>query len=434
MSRILNLDDCREMGKLVALVLERAGYECVSTDDSYEAWALLHTLPFDLLTQDTMRPDIDGIEFYHRVRADETLDDLPLVMVTARSRPENPEQVFEAGLDGYLTKPFAPETLEEILAEALRGRGKPVPKGPGQERRPLSTAQLLEQLRSGSSAERLWAARDLGLRRREEGIGPLLAALEDPDAGVRWATALALGRIGDSCALESLIAALDDDDYLVRMMVAHALEKIDDDRAGDGLIERLDDDSEWVQRVAAHALGTLDYTEAIPALARTLSGATVPVKREAAAALGQMGGRAVEVLVSQLKADDVTVRRAAMVGLSCAGKDEGMETPIIDALGDEDAQVRREAAQTLGRQGSQRAVEPLVALLADENPDVVVAAAWTLGWLGDPQVLPALERIVREDTRQNENGYPVARAARWAIDNIQARSEEGDQGLVRVRR
>ena len=61
MTRILCLDDDPLIGDILNLVLTR-GYTAVDTDDAYEAWALLHSFPFDLLTQDASRGDINGKE------------------------------------------------------------------------------------------------------------------------------------------------------------------------------------------------------------------------------------------------------------------------------------------------------------------------------------------------------------------------------------
>lgn len=437
MTRILALDDHLDLVSMVALVLERVGYDCIVTDDSYEAWALLHTVPFDLFTQDIMRVDIHGIEFYQLMRADAGLDGVPLLMITAKPRPANLEQVFEAGLDGYLTKPFDPEGLTNAIARALRRRGKPVPP---QEERKLPqerevlvkhledkqpeerSASLVERLRDERPEERFWAARVLGLRGYDPAIEALREALEDSDVGVRWAAALALGRIGEPRALESLVAALGDEQYLVRMMAAYALGKIGDVRAGGSLVRLLDDESAWVQRVAAHALGEIRDPAATAALERTLRDAAPATKREAAWALGQISGPAVVSLIACLQAEDVAVRRAALGGLS--GADPRIEGALIEALDDEDAQVRESAAWKLGFRGARGATDPLVALLRDDNADVAAAAASALGYLRASQALRALEQVAQEDTRQTSRGRTVAHSADWAIQRIQGEGEE----------
>lgn len=420
MIRILTLDDDWEMGALLKLVLASEGYRCVNTDDSFEAWALLKTLPFDLLTQDTSRPDIDGIAFYRLMRADASLDDVPVLMVTARRQPEDLDRVFDADLDGYLTKPFGPQELRTLVADVLRGRGKPVPSGPGQEAEPVSTPALIAQLSSDEAEARLWAARDLGLRQAEEAVEPLLASLEAPDAGVRWAAALALGRIETPRALQPLVAVLEDEDERVRVMVAHALGKLGDPRVGSELVERLDDESGWVQRATIPALGAVKASEAVSPLVQILREGAGGVRREAASALGRIGGSAVASLLDCLNDEAASVRRLAMSGLALTYDGPRVGEALIAALDDPDAEVRRLAVQFLGRRRSTEVVEPLIAALDDECVDVVSAAAWALGWIGDRRALPSLRRVARKDERQTRQGNLVAESARSAIQRLKA--------------
>ena len=84
MTRILSLDDEPEIVGLYSLILEPKGYEHVCVSDSYEAWAMLCTESFDLFTQDLLRPDIDGWAFYDLIKADESLRDLPVMIISAK--------------------------------------------------------------------------------------------------------------------------------------------------------------------------------------------------------------------------------------------------------------------------------------------------------------------------------------------------------------
>ena len=77
MARILIVDDEPSVCTLLSRYLGNNGYECITTADSYEAWALLHTVPFDLVTQDLNRAGIDGQALCELVRSDEGLRDLP---------------------------------------------------------------------------------------------------------------------------------------------------------------------------------------------------------------------------------------------------------------------------------------------------------------------------------------------------------------------
>ena len=256
MVRVLILDDFPEMGELIALILEAQGYECAVTDDSYEAWALLHTLPFDVLIQDNLRPHLGGVEFYHLVRAEARLASLVVVMVSAVQRlPGSLEEVYDAGLGGYVSKPFRRHELETAIANALHSRDVAPPQPPARARKMTpgvlfrrlkgehagsSPASLVESVRAEQPRERVVAARALGRRGDDAAIEPLLGALADTDAGVRGAAAFALGRIGAGAAAEPLVATLRDDDYLVRLMAVRALAAIGRPGIESALVERLD--------------------------------------------------------------------------------------------------------------------------------------------------------------------------------------------------
>ncbi|MEW6233639.1 MAG: HEAT repeat domain-containing protein, partial [Chloroflexota bacterium] len=92
--------------------------------------------------------------------------------------------------------------------------------------------------------------------------------------------------------------------------------------------------------------------------------------------------------------------------------------PLIAALGDADAEVRRYAAWALGEIGDVRAVEPLIAALGDADAEVRRYAAWALGRIGDVRALLELERVAREDNGVTVFGR-VADAAQEAVKRIQ---------------
>ena len=125
MIRILSLDDESAMLSLLSLIFERKGYEHLSTTNTYETWAMLHTEAVDLFTQDLMRPDIDGWEFYQAIRSDETLRALPIIIITARNQIFDKNLGFSYGVNAYITKPFSPRELLARIKAVLR-RSQPM--------------------------------------------------------------------------------------------------------------------------------------------------------------------------------------------------------------------------------------------------------------------------------------------------------------------
>src|SRR5437867_2243827 len=79
---ILILNDEPTILELVRVLLEEAGCQVVSTTDSHQALSLLRKEPIDLFIQDIDRPDMDGLELYRRMKSEEQLRDIPILLFT----------------------------------------------------------------------------------------------------------------------------------------------------------------------------------------------------------------------------------------------------------------------------------------------------------------------------------------------------------------
>ena len=130
MTCILSLEYCPDMGELIGLILNRAGYNLWASCNSYEAWALLHTLPFDLLIQDIMRVDMDGWEFQRLMRADERLDDVPIMFATSAAQKiaKGLAAAANVEIEGYITKPFGMREMLARIRAVLRRAEKTAPE------------------------------------------------------------------------------------------------------------------------------------------------------------------------------------------------------------------------------------------------------------------------------------------------------------------
>jgi DNA-binding response OmpR family regulator len=118
---ILVADDEDDLRELVAYRLTRPGYEVVAAVDGQEAFQLARERPPDLMVLDVMMPRLDGYELTRRLRAEEALRSIPVILLTARSQESDVSRGFEVGADDYLKKPFSPD---ELLARvrAVLGR------------------------------------------------------------------------------------------------------------------------------------------------------------------------------------------------------------------------------------------------------------------------------------------------------------------------
>jgi DNA-binding response OmpR family regulator len=124
LTKILIIDDDPDLLLLLNKMLKRIGAETVVAENGESGMALMKAQRFDLLVLDLMLPDIDGYEILKRIRADEELKDLPVLILSARADPDAINRGLEAGANGYLTKPYLPNTLTSrvraILAEGRR--------------------------------------------------------------------------------------------------------------------------------------------------------------------------------------------------------------------------------------------------------------------------------------------------------------------------
>ena len=122
--QIVAIDDDRELLKLIAMLMRRIGAEAHTFFDGNEAIQFLHETVPDLVVLDLMMPDIDGYEVLRQIRADNRLDAVPVVILSAKADPNSIRKGLEAGADGYVTKPYIANTLIDRVRLLLR-TGRP---------------------------------------------------------------------------------------------------------------------------------------------------------------------------------------------------------------------------------------------------------------------------------------------------------------------
>src|SRR5690348_5611644 len=143
------------------------------------------------------------------------------------------------------------------------------------------------------------------------------------------------------------------------------------------------------------------------------------VRREAAKALVSLGERGRFALLAALTADSALTRSAAAFGLGEAA-DQDATLPLVTALRDADSAVRHLAAEALGKIRSRTAVAPLTELLHDGDPEVRVSAIQALGQIDDPAVADAVISAL-----DDEHGW-VHRVALETLGSVGA----GQPGVV----
>jgi two-component system chemotaxis response regulator CheY len=121
--KYLVVDDFSTMRRIVKNLLQELGYQNVQeADDGKTAWPMLQTGSFDFVITDWNMPLMPGLDLLKAIRADEKLKTLPVLMVTAEAKREQIVEAVQAGVSGYVVKPFTAEILKQKLDKILQAR------------------------------------------------------------------------------------------------------------------------------------------------------------------------------------------------------------------------------------------------------------------------------------------------------------------------
>jgi HEAT repeat protein len=304
-----------------------------------------------------------------------------------------------------------------------------------------AVAALIQMLGDGDEYARCGSAWALGTIGDITAVARLIEATKDEHGWVRRDAAWALGQIKDLASVEPLVTLLRDTDEWVRVEAAQSLMQIGQP-ARDHLLQMVKEEDPRVQRIATDILreiGEMPAPQPIPETPQTESGTVVqempsetPIEEQApeivepspAASeeagsliaarewdrLVELGMASAAALIEALKDQDGDVREKAAETLAKIG--EPAIDALIEALLDEDSNVRRGAAWTLGEIKNKKAVEPLIATLHDEYDSVRQNSAWALGEIKDPQ---AVEALIDALTDEYVN---VRQYAAWSLGEL----------------
>jgi DNA-binding response OmpR family regulator len=119
--RILCIEDEEEMIDLMRLILERKGFEVLGAVGGQEGLDAVRREKPDLVLLDLMMPDVDGWEVYRQMKSDAELQDIPVVVVTAKAQSiDKVLGLHIAKVDDYVTKPFGPGDLLESVERVFQ--------------------------------------------------------------------------------------------------------------------------------------------------------------------------------------------------------------------------------------------------------------------------------------------------------------------------
>lgn len=122
--KILIVDDFSTMRRIIKNLLRDLGFSnTYEADDGVTALPMLKNGDFDFLVTDWNMPGMTGIELLRAVRADEKLRAMPVLMVTAEAKRDQIIEAAQAGVNGYVVKPFTAQALQEKIAKIFERVG-----------------------------------------------------------------------------------------------------------------------------------------------------------------------------------------------------------------------------------------------------------------------------------------------------------------------
>ena len=128
--RILLCDDEIHILRAAEFKLKRAGFDVQVAGDGQEAWELIEAQPPDILVTDYQMPRMDGLQLTQRVRENPDLEDLPILMLTAKGFEISHEELAQKwNVRGVIAKPFSPRELLQTVQDILDGKRDEVREG-----------------------------------------------------------------------------------------------------------------------------------------------------------------------------------------------------------------------------------------------------------------------------------------------------------------
>lgn len=121
---IMVVDDSPSVRRVVATLLQRAGWEVMLAKDGLDALEVLHHAgrPVDLILLDVEMPRMDGFELLGTLRGQEAYRGIPVLMVTSRAGEKHRHKALELGAKGYVVKPYQDEALLDLVRQTIQAK------------------------------------------------------------------------------------------------------------------------------------------------------------------------------------------------------------------------------------------------------------------------------------------------------------------------
>jgi len=118
--RILYVEDNPDNRMLIRRLLSVGGYELLEAANADEMWNLLKTERPDLILMDLHLPGVDGFALVRELRKRPEFQNIPILALTADVLKDTPAKCYDAGCDGYISKPIDVDTFLDVIATFLK--------------------------------------------------------------------------------------------------------------------------------------------------------------------------------------------------------------------------------------------------------------------------------------------------------------------------
>ncbi len=119
MSKVIVIDDEPFILMMIEDKLKKAKIDVTTLRESRNALAVIREKRPQLIILDWMMPELSGIDLCKMIKADPDLQEIPIFMLTAKGQDSDEQQGFQCGVSRYITKPFSPRSLLEMVEEVV---------------------------------------------------------------------------------------------------------------------------------------------------------------------------------------------------------------------------------------------------------------------------------------------------------------------------
>ncbi len=119
---VLIVDDSSAMRAVIKKIVTISGFQmdqCLQAGNGREAMEILSGNWVDVIISDINMPEVNGLELLDQLSRNDTLKEIPVIMITTEGSAERMQEAFNHGAKGFIKKPFLPEDIRKILHQVI---------------------------------------------------------------------------------------------------------------------------------------------------------------------------------------------------------------------------------------------------------------------------------------------------------------------------